>query len=494
MNILELEETRRIRKGLGSLDYQFLQMEIPSFGDIPRIPISGMNESTYRSIGMLELRKAIRYSPYPSSFPHTQIGCMTLDLSLHQPPTDLALIKAKQNAVVELLKNPKLRGELESLVRGNSILGLLKEMRDPAKDNTGHHETLFYRLMKEPYISDEEREAGLTMGSFYHGTRKFVFQLMAPPEEYQPESQYLRSLIKGLSALKDDNSARIAANPVFVPRTQTYEQTYAESLRQACLSSHKLVAAIESLGRVDEILALSQYAENLVSPVSFPIIEDAPNHFLEVRDLRNPALSLQGMTEYIGSDVFLGDSRLTFLTGPVSGGKSALVRAILLTQRLAQIGSAIPSTYGRMSVADYIGYSAPLNNQLGAKEGRFGTEVIQAADKFYHSTPHSINVFDELFEATTKKEKDCAAIRLMRGLYGLGCSTIMISHNLGLIQKFREWDIGQFWQMGFEDGQPTYKIEPGISTESHSGRLAEKYGLTKEMNAHLKQFGRDLPS
>lgn len=253
-------------------------------------------------------------------------------------------------------------------------------------------------------------------------------------------------------------------------------------------NSHVL-NAIGTLGKMDELLSLANYADSLQVPITLPQVRSARAHFFEARGLKNPVL-VKDNPHYVGNDVNLNKARLTFLTGPNSGGKTSLAKTILLTQILAQMGSYIPAEQAKIAIADGIFYHSPMVNELQDAEGRFGVEIARTRDIFYGITPKSLVILDELIEATTSEERMQHSRGIMRDFGEIGGNTILITHNHALAALFRDQGKGQFWQVEFGGKRPTYRIVPGISTESHSEVVLERLGFNDEARmAHLKAYG-----
>jgi DNA mismatch repair ATPase MutS len=125
-------------------------------------------------------------------------------------------------------------------------------------------------------------------------------------------------------------------------------------------------------------------------------------------------------------------------------------------------------------------YQVSEVSQLNDGEGRFGTELKRTRDIFLATTPKSLVVLDELSEGTTFEEKMESSANVLDGFYRKGNSTILITHNHQLVDKFVKKRIGLPRQVEFADDLPTYKLIHGISRVSHADRVARKIGFSKE--------------
>ena len=168
------------------------------------------------------------------------------------------------------------------------------------------------------------------------------------------------------------------------------------------------------------------------------------------------------------------------MTGPNSGGKTAFCKTLTQIQLLAQIGSPVPASFAKFTVADRIFYQGSEGSHLNDGEGRFGTELRRTKDIFLASTAKSLVVLDELSEGTTFEEKMEASSNVLNGFYRKGNSTVLITHNHQLVDQFAKQKIGVPKQVEFANDEPTYKLINGISRVSHADRVAKKIGFSKE--------------
>ncbi|MCZ7626538.1 MAG: hypothetical protein M5R38_12805 [Candidatus Methylomirabilis sp.] len=129
-------------------------------------------------------------------------------------------------------------------------------------------------------------------------------------------------------------------------------------LRDGYRDSHDVQQALEALGQIDELLSFSRYANAFGSPMVLPELLDSDRHRLTLKTVRNPILG-KGNTDYVPNDINLNDVRLTFVTGPNGGGKTAFCKTLAQIQLLTQIGCYVPAESAQLSVADRIFYQAP---------------------------------------------------------------------------------------------------------------------------------------
>lgn len=502
--------------------------------DSRQIPVGVMDSETHRLVQIDDLYNAVNST-------RTATGALVLRRSLSMPMTDAALITEKQRSLAELRADSQLRAEVANLVvhaasdekllyshyRGD--YAITRHGSPNIYDATKGSARLLGRLAQDSKrVKTQTDYLNALMANLTDLSKDDVYRFIRGPVYRTPwglrPGDDVGLLTPGLRFLRTDwKPIRLLANVAPLagilagfnsgdPYTMTLtamggmlyigwpdlvtdfgrefdKKLYGKPLGEMYFGNAKVVNAIESLGRMDELLSLVDYADSLQVPVTLPKVEDSPQHRFEARGLRNPVL-VKNNPAYVGNDVELNGARVTFLTGSNSGGKTSLSKTILQAQILAQIGSYIPAQEARVGVARGIYYHSPMVNSLQDEEGRFGVEIARTRDIFFKATPQAIVVLDELIEATTYEEKIRHSVDILEGFFAKGGNTILVTHNHELAAHFRERGLGQFWQVEFDGSAPTHRIVPGISRESRSDNVLERLGFTKDdIERHLRGSG-----
>jgi DNA mismatch repair ATPase MutS len=250
-------------------------------------------------------------------------------------------------------------------------------------------------------------------------------------------------------------------------------------LRNEFKQSPEVAETLDALGQLDELLSFVKFSVAFGHNVVLPELIQGEHHQINLQDAKNPVLGKEN-PNYVGNEFVLGDDKLILITGPNSGGKTAFCKTITQIQLLAQIGCFVPAQSATLTVADRIFYQVSEVSHLNDGEGRFGTELKRTKDIFLASTAKSLVVLDELSEGTTFEEKMESSSNVLNGFYRKGNSTILITHNHQLVDKFARDRIGLPRQVEFADDAPTYKLVAGISRVSHADRVAKKIGFSKQ--------------
>lgn len=260
-------------------------------------------------------------------------------------------------------------------------------------------------------------------------------------------------------------------------------------IRQRLIDSNRFAQAIESVAAIDELLSFVGFSKAMPHPTVLPEVTNEETHFFVAKNMRNPIIA-KGDPGFVANDVNLAGARMTFVTGPNSGGKTTYCKSIVQNQILAQIGAPVVASGAMINMADRITYQAPAFDTLADTEGRFGTELKVTRDIFFSVTPQSLTILDEIAEGTTTHEKVTLSAEIMNGFYAIGNNTLLVTHSFELVEAFQGQGKGQYLQVEFKGEEPTHKIVPGISTDSHALRVAQKIGFAPEdIRRHLRSRG-----
>ncbi len=468
----------------------------------------------------------------------TTIGQAVLYRSLCQPLNVIKDIKAKQDAVKELEKNQALREQVEKIVENaaateknvyllffGEFLGAFSQTRAQNEiDGYGYRQyrngvRFFQEILgqveaieppKSKYLNElfnrlksfkDTRYYSLMEGPVYlvegnikskeeQGGSRFPIPVIFKPQILKPVllSSIIALLWLILMFSPVDITPSLPAVSIFLgPLMLLYFPIIGGYDRDNCIiplrnlykKSDKVAEFLDVLGQLDELLSIMKYAKSFPHPTVLPKLEDAKHHRINLKSAVNPVLGKENH-DYVGNDFVLDDDKLVLLTGPNSGGKTAFCKTVTQIQVLSQIGSYVPAKAATLTVADKVFYQVPEISHLDDGEGRFGTELKRTKDIFLATTAKSLVVLDELSEGTTFEEKMEASSNVLNGFYRKGNSTILITHNHQLVDRFADEGTGVPRQVEFANDAPTYRLIPGISRVSHADRVAKKIGFSKE--------------
>jgi len=511
----------------------------------PRIPSAWseatgrgvIDETTFRTIEVVKLFDTIGMAG-------TRIGQAVLYRSLTHPLATTEAVQEKQAALQELEARPELRDGVANLVRRTarreedfyrllfgSFLGWVGRPADEMEvEGYGYEsyikgtgfmldladgaaklpkpESGYLQAIVDDICGFAESRAGVLMRGPVYRSEKGILTAaekgwLTPAVKFQPSlfkpvalAMLVLVILLALEFVPVLLEIASAIAPLFwlvlppmalvyVPIVGGFDRdAIIYPLREIFKRSPEVQRALDALGKLDELMNFLHLRENFGHPMTLPKLLDGPAHTARLGAVRNPILA-KGNADYVANDIDLADDRLTFITGPNSGGKTAFCKTLAQTQLLAQIGCYVPAESAELTVADRIFYQVPEISQLTDGEGRFGTELKRTKEVFLATGSRSLVIIDELSEGTTHEEKIEISTDILNGFRQKGCSTLLITHNHELVEHFQEQGIGHPRQVEFRDDQPTYRLVEGISKVSHADRVARKIGFAKEDIARM---------
>jgi len=492
----------------------------------PRI----IDEGTLIAIDIKDLFNAVNHT-------RTRTGAATLFGSLVRPLDSLELIIEKQNSLKELERDRKkreaLNDYLNSLAKREQYLHrylfqCLYCQNEPynlrfVDQYKLYHESMeFFKNMIEggkelpsfdsPYIGilvedirnlDGKRVFELIKGPVYktlEGLKtkrevriytpriKFTLRSFKPTLAMPYIAFFSLALVAPLQIL--GVLGLILYTPIIYGFPEKFDGRYFVSpLKEVYKEDSNIRRGIQALGMIDELLSFYEYAKVMRGDMILPHVSPSNKHYFVAKKVRNPILA-NGNPEYVPNDVNLKEHKLTIITGANSGGKTTYCKTITQMQLLSQIGCYVPAEEADLSIADKILYQAPMFGSILDAEGRFGTELKRTRDIFFKATPRSLVILDELAEATTYEEKMEISYLILNGFSKIGSTTILVTHNHELANRFHQEGRSQNLQVEFKNKKPTYRLVPGVAKESHAELIAEKVGFSAEdIDSYLKRKG-----
>lgn len=275
--------------------------------------------------------------------------------------------------------------------------------------------------------------------------------------------------------------------------------TVYRGLRKCLRATPEYQEMLGAIGKLDTAVALNGWRQQIEANghrTAFPAVEESELYYFNADGMKNPLLALEAGKLIVANSIKLGgeDRRLTFLSGPNSGGKSTLSKAIIQNQVLGQMGGVMVANQASITIADGIAYHAPMPPALEDETGRFGFELGRVDRLLEAASPRSLTVLDDCLDGTTHEERVAVLKNVMLGFRNLGGATIFSTHAHELISQFEENRIGQLLQVEFQNDNPTYSLIPGVSHTSHAERVAEKFNFTaRQVQERIRARGIERP-
>ncbi len=197
-----------------------------------------------------------------------------------------------------------------------------------------------------------------------------------------------------------------------------------------------------------------------------------------VEQARHPVLTLRNV-EVIANDLALTSGQPTLvISGPNAGGKTVAMKTIGLCALLVQHGCFVPANEG--SRVDLFGtIRAAIGDQQTVERdlSSFSAHCETLSAMLDDAGPEHLILLDELANGTDPAQGAALAQAVVEALQTTGARVVVTTHfaRLKAMAASTE-DIG-IAAVQYAEGQPTYRVLPGVTGESHALSIAEKMGI-----------------
>lgn len=228
---------------------------------------------------------------------------------------------------------------------------------------------------------------------------------------------------------------------------------------------------------VDDLYARARYANDVGAKV--PTVVPAPAAMV-VRQGRHPLL-LAELATVVPFDLDTEEGEpVVVVSGPNTGGKTVLLKAVGLIHAMAQSGIIPPVGEGTTlpvfggiyaDIGDHQSIAASLSTFSGHLEALKG--VLEAADA------RSLVLLDEFGTGTDPSEGAALAGAVLKTLCDRGCTTIATTH-LNQLKRLASETAGAVnasLQFDAEQLEPTYRVVKGIPGRSYGLAIARRLGF-----------------
>lgn len=249
----------------------------------------------------------------------------------------------------------------------------------------------------------------------------------------------------------------------------------------------QLVDSMESLAELDSLHARATYAGLRHGTV--PVF-GAPAEGWSIRDGRHPLLLSRGI-DVVPFDLELGPSERTIVvSGPNTGGKTVLLKAVGLLSAMGQSG--IPPTCARGSrLAIFDDYFADIGDEqsIEASLSTFSAHLKNLGEILATATAASLVLIDELGSGTDPLEGASLGWAILEDLTLRGTTTLATTH-LGALKELAtqvQGVVNASLQFDAEHLAPTYHFVKGIPGRSYGISIARKLRLPESVVARAEE-------
>jgi DNA mismatch repair protein MutS2 len=307
------------------------------------------------------------------------------------------------------------------------------------------------------YVIPVRREGVRAIGGIVHGMSGTGGTMFVEP----PAAVEYGNRIRELEAEEQDEVERILAE-------------LTDHLRP---HRDALSRALHALAELDSLHARARYAMQFVcTPATFA----AARKGFSIRDGRHPLLLAKGV-EVVPFDLaMLPDERTLLVSGPNTGGKTVLLKALGLISAMSQAG--IPAPVGAESVIpvfDDILADIGDEQSIEASLSTFSAHLKNLSEILRLATGDSLVLVDELGSGTDPQEGAALGWAILEDLTTRGTTTLASTH-LGQLKELASQVPGVVnASLQFDAVQlaPTYRLIKGVPGRSYGISIARRLNL-----------------
>ena len=248
----------------------------------------------------------------------------------------------------------------------------------------------------------------------------------------------------------------------------------------------QMLAAYRALVALDSLYARARYAiEALCGQLSFGGADEG----LRLVDARHPLLMAKGMT-VVPFDLTMSSSERTLLvSGPNTGGKTVLLKALGLIAAMAQSG--IPAPVGpesRLPIFDDMFADVGDEQSIEASLSTFSAHVKNLGEILRSATSQSLVLIDELGSGTDPAEGAALGGAILEQLTNRGTLTLATTHlgQLKLLATEVSGVVNASLQFDSVQLAPTYRLLKGVPGRSYGLSIARRLLLPEDVLANAE--------
>src|SRR5205807_3638967 len=232
----------------------------------------------------------------------------------------------------------------------------------------------------------------------------------------------------------------------------------------------------------DDLCARARYAIEVNGFA--PAIGGGP---LVIRNGRHPLLTSPPSegSEVVPFDLALAPDEFPVLvSGPNTGGKTVLIKAVGLLCLMAQSGIIPPlGPQSTLPVFDAVFADIGDRQSIAASLSTFSAHVAALRDILEHATAGSLVLLDEIGSGTDPAEGGALAAAVLRTLTRRRVVTLATTH-LGALKQLAAQTVGivnASLQFEAETLTPTYRLLKGVPGRSYGLAIARRLGLPPDV-------------
>lgn len=357
----------------------------------------------------------------------------------------------------------RLRSELRN-AQGELIALLEREMRKLEAHQRVLDASVTVRNGR--YVIPIRREARGTVGGLVHDASGSGATLFVEPPAAIEKCNHIREL-------EADEAAEVDRILLVL----------SDALRDA---HAPLVEAFDALVALDALFGRARYAN---ATRSYATRLRMPGEGFAIVSGRHPLLIAQGI-DVVPFDLAMEpDERTLLVSGPNTGGKTVLLKAVALCSALVQSGIPAPAA-AQSEIALFDDFFADIGDEqsIEASLSTFSAHLKNLGEILRTSNARSLIVIDELGSGTDPREGAALGAAILEDLTRRGALTIATTH-LGALKELATEVRGivnaslEFDALALA---PTYRLVKGIPGRSYGLSIARRLKLPDDVIANAE--------
>lgn len=234
---------------------------------------------------------------------------------------------------------------------------------------------------------------------------------------------------------------------------------------------------VPALAEIDLTFAAAELAKDwaLQPPVVPPA---ASGSALKLEELFHPALKLREVEIVTNSLALQTNGRAVILSGPNTGGKTVLLKAVGLAACMARAGLFVPAA-SPSAIPHYAFVASFIGDEQNIAQGlsSFSAQILELRALLERPESPMLILVDEILSSTDPEEASALAQAILEEMIARGHHVLVTTHFSELPLRCRPNPSVTVAAMEFEGGRPTYRLRLDELGSSHAIEVAEKLGF-----------------
>jgi len=243
---------------------------------------------------------------------------------------------------------------------------------------------------------------------------------------------------------------------------------------------------------IDMLQSIARFSERF--GLEFPDITE--DNEIVLREARHPVLLIlkdKGLIEdVVPLDLELrGSRRIMVITGPNAGGKTIALKTVGLLSCLALSGIPIPAS-SNSKIPLFKNILVDIGDEQSIEESlsSFSGHVKNVTEIFERARSSTLILLDELGRATDPEEGTALGCAILEELFRKGATVIATTHLIGIAFYVHTKDgmVSASMDFDYKEMKPLYKLKAGEIGLSHGLKIAERYGMPRDILERARQY------